>query len=230
MTKEYHKQYYEENKEKIKEQSKQNYQAHKEERKIKDKQYREKNKDIIKEKKKEYRQKHKEEIKHNNKKYRKENQDILLIKSNKRQNIKRKNDPIFALRKDASSMIYEGLKINNGSKRGRSIIQYLEWTFNDLWPHLEKQFSLPENLTSDGYVWMTRENRGKYNPKTWNDKDSTTWTWQLDHIIPHSLFEYATMDCQEFRDCWALSNLRPLSAKQNQMDGATKIRHKQVVT
>jgi len=31
---------------------------------------------------------------------------------------------------------------------------------------------------------------------------------------------------QVFRDCWALSNLRPYSAKQNQLDGATKLRHK----
>lgn len=27
------------------------------------------------------------------------------------------------------------------------------------------------------------------------------------------------MDCQEFRNCWALSNLRPLSSKQNISDG-----------
>ena len=34
------------------------------------------------------------------------------------------------------------------------------------------------------------------------------------------------MEDEEFKECWALSNLQPLSAKQNQSDGATKIRHK----
>jgi hypothetical protein len=33
------------------------------------------------------------------------------------------------------------------------------------------------------------------------------------------------MDCQEFKDCWALSNLRPLNAKQNFWDGVNRIRH-----
>lgn len=33
--------------------------------------------------------------------------------------------------------------------------------------------------------------------------------------------------CQEFKRCWALDNLRPLSAKQNLIDGVTKSRHEQ---
>ena len=40
-------------------------------------------------------------------------------------------------------------------------------------------------------------------------------TIPLDHIDAHINFLYITMNCQEFKDCWALSNLRPLSAKQN---------------
>ena len=66
---------------------------------------------------------------------------------------------------------------------------------------------------------MTRDNQGPYKLNNWNDNDPTTWVWQLDHIIPHSRFPYATMDCQEPRDCWALENLRPLSAKQNVKEG-----------
>jgi hypothetical protein len=30
---------------------------------------------------------------------------------------------------------------------------------------------------------------------------------------------------QCFNDCWALCNLRPLSAKQNLVDGVTRVRH-----
>jgi hypothetical protein len=73
---------------------------------------------------------------------------------------------------------------------------------------------------------MTWENRGVYDPTTWNDNDSSTWKWHLDHIIPHSTFHYTSMDDQAFKDCWKLSNLRPLAAKQNIIDGSTKIRHK----
>ena len=36
---------------------------------------------------------------------------------------------------------------------------------------------------------------------------------------------YSSMEDLEFQKCWALENLRPLSAKQNQLDGVTKIRH-----
>jgi hypothetical protein len=50
--------------------------------------------------------------------------------------------------------------------------------------------------------------------------------WNLDHIIPNSEFKYISIQDDEFKKCWSLSNLRPLSAKQNVLDGANKIRHK----
>jgi len=55
--------------------------------------------------------------------------------------------------------------------------------------------------------------------KTWNDNDSSTWNRQIDHIIPHSKFKYSSMSDKEFQECWALSNLRPYSAKQNIIKG-----------
>jgi hypothetical protein len=54
---------------------------------------------------------------------------------------------------------------------------------------------------------MTWENHGIY--------DSKRDTWQIDHIIPHSSFHYETMDCDEFRKCWVLENLKPLKAIDN---------------
>lgn len=81
--------------------------------------------------------------------------------------------------------------------------------------HLEGQFE----------SWMTWDNHGRYDVKTWNDNDQNTWTWQIDHIIPHSKFHYTSMENQEFKDCWALSNLRPYSAKQNVIDGTSRARH-----
>jgi len=33
------------------------------------------------------------------------------------------------------------------------------------------------------------------------------------------------MENEAFKECWALTNLRPYSAKQNIIDGSTRIRH-----
>lgn len=46
-----------------------------------------------------------------------------------------------------------------------------------------------------------------------------------EHIIPHSTFQYLSMEDESFKKCWALENLRPLSAKINNFDGANRIRH-----
>jgi hypothetical protein len=73
---------------------------------------------------------------------------------------------------------------------------------------------------------MNWNNQGVYRPSLWDDSDSSTWVWQLDHILPQSDLPYTSMEDDNFKKCWALSNLRPLSAKQNLLDGATKIRHK----
>jgi len=79
----------------------------------------------------------------------------------------------------------------------------------DLKKHLESQFE----------EWMNWDNYGVYRVDGWDDNDSTTWTWQIDHIIPHSSFKYSSMEDEEFKKCWDLSNLRPYSSKQNIIDG-----------
>lgn len=39
--------------------------------------------------------------------------------------------------------------------------------------------------------------------------------WSIDHQIPASWFEYKTTDGPEFRECWALDNLKPLECTLN---------------
>jgi hypothetical protein len=73
---------------------------------------------------------------------------------------------------------------------------------------------------------MNWNNQGMYNSDTWNDNDPATWTWQLDHIIPQSDLPYTSMEDENFKKCWTLENLRPLSAKQNLLDGVSRERHK----
>jgi len=158
----------------------------------------------------------------NNKNFVKNN--VAVYKSNNKEKIKKlsrsyyeKNrkliDPKYKLRMLLSNRIYCFLKNRNGSKNNKSILDCLPYTVLELKIHLESMFE----------VWMNWSNWGRYNLKTWNNNDQSTWTWQIDHIMSHSSFNYTSMDEQAFKDCWALSNLRPFSAKQNLLDGNRKI-------
>lgn len=73
---------------------------------------------------------------------------------------------------------------------GKSWPELLGYSLDDLKLHLERQF-LP------GMSW---ENRGE---------------WHIDHIVPVSQFEFTSSEDPEFKAAWALSNLRPLWAKDN---------------
>lgn len=114
--------------------------------------------------------------------------------------------PILRLRKAISSLVRYSLQDGKG---GESTWKHLPYTKEELKKHLEDMFD----------SWMTWDNYGVYRCATWNDNDPATWVWQIDHIIPVNSFSYTSMNCQEFRDCWSLSNLRPLSAKENVKKG-----------
>jgi hypothetical protein len=115
-----------------------------------------------------------------------------------------------------SRAIYDALKNSGSSKYGDSSIEKLKYTIDELNSHINVKFEW----------WMTWDNRGKYNKKTWKDDAPSTWVWNLDHIIPQSDLPYTSMDDENFKKCWALENLRPYSAKQNIIDGVTRVRHK----
>jgi hypothetical protein len=114
------------------------------------------------------------------------------------------SDPSFKLRCLISVAINNNLKKNN-----KSINFFLPYSIQELKHHLESQFE----------SWMNWNNWGKYDSKTWNDNDSSTWTWQIDHIISKANFSYNCVEEDSFKQCWALNNLRPLSAKINILDG-----------
>ncbi len=78
----------------------------------------------------------------------------------------------------------------DGGKAGRSWRSFVPYTLADLMRHLERQF-LP------GMTW---DNRGE---------------WHIDHIVPLASFSYASPDDLEFKAAWALTNLRPLWARDN---------------
>jgi hypothetical protein len=187
--------------------------------------YYKKNKEEVDKKRRETKQ---EDIKNINKKYYQKNREKILQKTkeyaqnNKIDRLKkrrvyaknrRKSDPIYKLRENVSSLIKRLLKSTGGSKEGKSILDYLPYTIQELKQYLEGQFE----------SWMTWENYGIYRVKMWDNNDISTWRWQLDHIIPQSLSPYTSMRDENFQKVWSLSNLRPLSAKQNVMDGNRRI-------
>jgi hypothetical protein len=78
---------------------------------------------------------------------------------------------------------------------GLSITVYVDWTFDQLVAHLEKLFV-------NGMTW---QNYGK--------------KWHVDHIRPQYEFNLTDPYCEDFKKCWALSNLQPLWAHQNLIKG-----------
>jgi hypothetical protein len=174
-----------------------------------------------------YYQDHKDQISQNSKTYYRANKTKIDVRNaqyaklnrseyNQHVRNKRLTNPIFKIRENVRSVIRQMIKNNYGSKKRSSISSFLPYTIQQLKDHLQSQFE----------SWMTWDNHGKYCLDTWNDNDPTTWTWQIDHIIPHSDLPYASMEEENFQKAWALDNLRPLNAKQNIVEGTARVRHR----
>lgn len=159
-----------------------------------------------------YYESHAVEIVDKNSEYKRQNRE----QTNKRSRERRKTDIEFRLHDTVRSVVKISIRRNNGKKSGLATLKYLDYSIAQLKEHLEKQFE----------PWMTWSNWGKYDSKIWNDNDSSTWTWQIDHIIPQSDLPYTIMTDNNFKKCWSLENLRPLSAKQNVIEGPARIRHR----
>jgi ribosomal protein L37AE/L43A len=105
----------------------------------------------------------------------------------RRERERRRTDPKYAVDKRMKWMIRRSLQGDKGGRRWRSFVDY---SLDDLIRHIERQF-LP------GMSWKNMR------------------LWHIDHIIPLSSFGYSSPDSLEFKAGWALSNLRPLWARDN---------------
>lgn len=112
---------------------------------------------------------------------------------NKRDKIRRQTDIKFRINSNISSNISQVLKNQKKGRRWEILVGY---TVYDLIQHLEKQFDDKMNWDNYGNNWAG-------------------YSWHIDHIKPKSLFHYETPEDEEFKQCWALSNLRPLEKKEN---------------
>ena len=88
--------------------------------------------------------------------------------------------------------IYESIK---EKKAGRCWEQLLGYTIKDLIIHLESRFG-------DNMNW---NNYGSY--------------WSIDHIRPRNWFNFESVEDEEFKKCWDLNNLQPMSNKDNYSKG-----------
>lgn len=103
----------------------------------------------------------------------------------------RKNPLRYAI----SGMVAHHLRRNGGSKSRQKFETLLGYSVADLRRHLERQFV-------KGMDWS---NYGS--------------AWEVDHITPLSRLPAATPEDPNFRAAWALTNLRPLWARENRSKG-----------
>lgn len=95
----------------------------------------------------------------------------------------------FTLKHRVRSLIRVTLKNGREGMRMRELLGY---TARELMAHLERQFTR-------GMSWQ-KFMAGEIH---------------IDHIVPAAAFECVAGGLQEFRACWALSNLRPMWASEN---------------
>jgi len=104
---------------------------------------------------------------------------------------RRLQNPQIRLCRAMSRGIWNSLKLG---KAGQHWENFVDYTIDDLIKHLEQLFQ-PD---------MTLENYG---------------TWHVDHKIPQKVFNFTKPTHEDFKRCWALSNLQPLWAAENRSKG-----------
>ena len=80
----------------------------------------------------------------------------------------------------------------------RALTEKCGYTHEQLVEHIERQFTPNMNWGNQ----RTPKCPGKFG-------------WHLDHIIPHSSFNYTSFNDADFVKCWSLDNLQPLQARMN---------------
>lgn len=97
--------------------------------------------------------------------------------------------PKNRLSSDVRTRVWQTLK---GGKKHKSTFDALGYTPKQLMEHLEKYME-------DGMNWDNYTKHG----------------WHIDHTKPVDAFNFTSTEDEEFRECWKLSNLRPMWAEDN---------------
>ena len=102
----------------------------------------------------------------------------------------RSKDPVHLVKRAMWSQLYTRLHQGKNIKSKHAIAK-LDYSFQELARHLEKQFK-------DGMSW---ENYGSW--------------WVIDHKIPQSWFDIESVEDDSFLECWGLKNLQPMQKREN---------------
>ena len=136
-------------------------------------------------------------VRQQKRKWRVENHAALRKKENARCRERMRTDAKFRLSKLMSQQIRLSLK--NGKGR-RSWLRLVDFNVDDLKKHIERQFARGMNW---GVFFQGRI--------------------YIDHIRPVSSFRYKSSESEGFKECWSLTNLRPVWAAENLRKGAQRI-------
>ncbi len=114
------------------------------------------------------------------------NKERLRAQLRARDNHLRATDPAYRLRQTVRCLVKASYKFRrlNGIS---GVWTHLGYSPVQLRAHIESFFT-----KENGFTW---ENHGKL--------------WQLDHVKPQSWFSFTSPQCEGFKQCWMLSNLRP---------------------
>jgi hypothetical protein len=191
--------YRQENKEKVAAYHREYRQENKEKLAAKDRKYRQENKEKVAANKREYRQENKEEIAAYQREYRQNNKEKGVAYNreyrqehredrNARERKRRKNDPEYNLICRLRSRMRHAVKAAGLDKKCDSTSELLGISYQGLKEWLEPQFT-------EGMTWENRSD------------------WHVDHIIPCDAFDITVEENQ--RICFWYRNLQPLWAEEN---------------
>ena len=206
----YNKAYQEANSESIRVKAQAYNEINKERNSANSKAYQEKNREKIRTRRKAFSLVNKKRLNAINREYYKNNKDRARVSGKiyhdahkKERGIFLKNkwatDPKFRLNQNMSVSIGRPLR---GSKGGRHWEHLVGYNLKQLKKHIERQFQ-------PGMTW---ENYGKGG-------------WEIDHIVPMSVFNFTKPEDLDFKRCWALKNLQPMWGSENISKGAKLDKH-----
>lgn len=87
-----------------------------------------------------------------------------------------------------SRRIRHSLQTHKAGRRWETVVGY---SLDELKCHLESQFQ-------QGMSW---DNYGE--------------VWHIDHNRPIDSFDITSVECEDFKECWSLDNLKPMFAREN---------------
>lgn len=110
--------------------------------------------------------------------------------------LRRATDPAYRLRQTVRCLVRQSYK--NRSLIGVSgVWTHLGYTPVELKNHIQSFFT-----EQNGFSW---ENHGS--------------VWELEHVVPQSWFTFSSPLCEQFKECWSLSNLKPDDKHFNRRKG-----------